>query len=141
MSAVEAGGGEIIIQIVCLEGGQSIELVLQPLPHIAIHVVEPHGIWRKHVHRLGEGMYTVAMCLAQEHIYTCTCIYVQISRCTIFTDRQHFMETIFTNPWIVLRCEISHTRVTRTLTCTYTNHTCIMPVLYMHNPLKCYMYL
>ena len=59
---IEAGGGEVIVEIVCLEARQTIELVLQPLPYIAIHVIEPHRVGWEHVHRLQVDRHVEHLC-------------------------------------------------------------------------------
>ena len=45
----------IRIEVVRLEARQSVKVVLNPLPHIAIDIVEPQGCWRVQVDRLRMG--------------------------------------------------------------------------------------
>ena len=49
MASVEARRGKIIIQIVCLEPWESIEVILGPLPHVAKDVVETECVGRVEV--------------------------------------------------------------------------------------------
>ena len=59
VSTIEARSGEVIIEVACLKPWKSIELVLWPLPHVAIDVVKPKGIGRKHVDALHKGSGTL----------------------------------------------------------------------------------
>ena len=52
MLTIEAGCGEIIVQVSGLEARQTIKVVLSPLPHVPIHIIEPHGGGGEHIHRL-----------------------------------------------------------------------------------------
>ena len=52
VSAIKTGSREVVVEIVCLEAWESIEVVLQPLPYITIHIVESQGVSWKHVHWL-----------------------------------------------------------------------------------------
>ena len=52
MSAITARCGVVIIQEVGICRRKHVEVVLQPLPHIALEVVEATTRGRKHVHRL-----------------------------------------------------------------------------------------
>lgn len=52
--AIKARRREVIVQETGVEAWEAIEVVLRPLPDVAIDVVEPHGIWWVHVDRLKE---------------------------------------------------------------------------------------
>ncbi len=55
VSTIKTGCGEVVVEVGCLEAWQAIEVVLGPLPHVAINVMESHACRGEHVHRLREG--------------------------------------------------------------------------------------
>ena len=50
--SIKISSGIVVVEIVCFEAWQSINVILQPLPYITIHIIESQGVGWKHVHWL-----------------------------------------------------------------------------------------
>lgn len=57
--AIEAWRGEVVIQPVCAEAAESIEVVLEPCPYISKCIMETHLIARVQVDRLSQEINNV----------------------------------------------------------------------------------
>lgn len=60
MSSIEEWNREISVEIEWLEPRKAIEVVLPPLPQIAIHIIVATFTCLKHVHRLENGQLHVS---------------------------------------------------------------------------------